>query len=100
MEKHLLSEIDFYRNALGTTWQNRYGKIIDVSDKIIIMYVNVRQIGMTNPLVIAFKRIFCNHDSTFSYRKYNDFDFFEYDKCMNCEKVVRYLRGFDESIRG
>jgi len=55
---------------------------------------------MTNPLVIAFKRIFCNHDSTFSYRKYNDFDFFEYDKCMNCEKVVRYLRGFDESIRG
>lgn len=64
------------------------------------MYVNVRQIGMTNRLVIAFKRIFCNHDSTFSYRKYNDFDFFEYDKCMNCEKVVRYLRGFDESIRG
>jgi hypothetical protein len=64
------------------------------------MYVNVRQISMTNPLVIAFKRIFCNHDSTFSYRKYNDFDFFEYDKCVNCEKVVRYLRGFDESIRG
>lgn len=80
--------------------QNRHGKIIDVSDKIIIIYVNVRQIGMTNPFIIAFKRIFCNHDSTFSYRKYNDFDFFEYDKCMNCEKVVRYLRGFDESIRG
>jgi len=64
------------------------------------MYVNVRLSHMTNPIVIAFKRILCNHESTFSYRKYNDFDFFEYDKCTNCEKVVRCLRGFDESIRG
>jgi hypothetical protein len=100
MEKNIYQKsifVGIYWVCLGLS---RNAKIIDVSDKIIIMYVNVRQIYMTNPLVIAFKRIFCNHDSTFSYRKYNDFDFFEYDKCMNCEKVVRYLRGFDESIRG
>jgi hypothetical protein len=47
-----------------------------------------------------FKRIFCKHDNTFSFRRYNDFDFFEYNKCVNCEKTLRYLRGFDESIRG
>ncbi len=55
---------------------------------------------MTNPLLIAFKRIFCNHENTFSFRRYNDFDFYEYDKCVNCEKILRYIRGFDESIRG
>ena len=27
-------------------------------------------------------------------------DFYEYDKCVNCEKILRYIRGFDESIRG
>lgn len=59
-----------------------------------------RIMGMTNPLLIGFKRIFCNHENTFSFRKYNDFDFYEYDKCVNCEKILRYIRGFDESIRG
>ncbi len=59
-----------------------------------------KNLGMTNPLLIVFKRIFCNHDDTFSFRRYNDFDFFEYCKCANCEKTLRYLRGFDESIRG
>ena len=55
---------------------------------------------MPNPFLIVFKRIFCNDDDTFSFRRYNDFDFFEYNKCANCEKTLRYLRGFDESIRG
>ena len=55
---------------------------------------------MTNPVLIVFKRIFCKHDNTFSFRRYNDFDFYEYNKCINCEKTLRYLRGFDESIRG
>jgi len=45
-------------------------------------------LGMTNPLLIVFKRIFCNHDDTFSFRRYNDFDFFEYCKCANCEKTL------------
>lgn len=64
------------------------------------MDVSVTNFGMTNPFLIVFKRIFCNHDDTFSFRRYNDFDFFEYNKCANCEKTLRYLRGFDESIRG
>ena len=63
------------------------------------MYESVTDI-MTNPLVNVFKRIFCKHDNTFSFRRYNDFNFFEFDKCINCEKTLRYLRGFDESIRG
>jgi len=74
--------------------------MICVFDKIIIIYASARYISMTNRLLIVFKRIFCTHDNTFSFRKYNDFDFFEYDKCIDCEKILRYLRGFDESIRG
>lgn len=73
---------------------------ISKADKIVIMDVSVRNFGMTNPFLIVFKRIFCNHDDTFSFRRYNDFDFFEYSKCANCEKTLRYLKGFDESIRG
>ena len=69
-------------------------------NKIVIMSVCSRNMRMTNPLLIAFKRIFCNHENTFSFRRYNDFDFYEYDKCVNCEKILRYIRGFDESIRG
>jgi len=64
------------------------------------MYVSIRNMRMTNPLLIVFKRIFCNHDNTFSIRKYKDFDFFEYNICNNCEKVLRHIQGFDESIRG
>ena len=64
------------------------------------MDVSVTNFDMTNPFLIVFKRIFCNHDDTFSFRRYNDFDFFEYNKCANCEKTLRHLRGFDESIRG
>ena len=64
------------------------------------MYESVTDMCMTNPLLIVFKRIFCKHDNTFSFRRYNDFDFFEYNKCINCEKTLRYLRGFDERIRG
>lgn len=69
-------------------------------NKIVIMSVCSTNMRMTNPLLIAFKRIFCNHENTFSFRKYNDFDFYEYDKCVNCEKILRYIRGFDESVRG
>jgi hypothetical protein len=77
-----------------------YCSSISITDKIVIMDVSVRKFGMTNPFLIVFKRIFCNHDDTFSFRRYNDFDFFEYSKCANCEKTLRYLKGFDESIRG
>jgi hypothetical protein len=31
---------------------------------------------------------------------YNDFDFNEYNKCSKCGKTLRYIKGFDEDMRG
>ncbi|MGH9979215.1 MAG: hypothetical protein ACRD8Z_25785 [Nitrososphaeraceae archaeon] len=46
------------------------------------------------------RRLFCDHVESFSFRKYNDFDFREYDQCSKCGKILRYLKGFDEDLRG
>jgi len=43
---------------------------------------------------------FCRHKDSFSFRKYNDFDFNEYEKCSKCGKTLRYIKGFDEDMRG
>ena len=48
-----------------------------------------------------FRRVFCNHKESFSFRiYYNSFDFGEYNKCSKCGKILRYLKGFDEDLRG
>jgi hypothetical protein len=46
------------------------------------------------------KKIFCSHKDVFAYRRYNDFDFVEYQMCNNCGKILNMLQGFDEDIRG
>ena len=45
-------------------------------------------------------RVFCTHKDSFSFRMYSDFNFKEYNKCSRCGKTLRYLRGFEEDIRG
>ncbi|MGD1835866.1 MAG: hypothetical protein ACPKPY_06460 [Nitrososphaeraceae archaeon] len=47
-----------------------------------------------------FLRIFCSHNESFSFRKYNDFDFKEYCKCTRCGKTLDIISGFDEDLRG
>ena len=51
-------------------------------------------------MIINFKKMFCSHRDVFAYRKYNDFDFTEYQMCSNCGKILNMLKGFDEDIRG
>ena len=51
-------------------------------------------------VIRTFRRIFCKHKESYSFRKYNDFDFIEYNKCCRCGKVLRYMNGFEEDIRG
>jgi hypothetical protein len=46
------------------------------------------------------KKIFCLHKDTFAYRKYNNFDFIEYQMCNECMKILNTLEGFDEDLRG
>ena len=46
------------------------------------------------------KKILCSHKDIYVYRKYNDFDFVEYQKCKDCNKVLNTLEGFDEDLRG
>ena len=46
------------------------------------------------------KNILCSHKDVYVYRKYNDFDFIEYQKCKDCNKVLNTLEGFDEDLRG
>ena len=48
----------------------------------------------------VFRRVFCNHEQSFSFRRYDDFNFNEYNKCCTCGKILRHLKGFDEDIRG
>ncbi len=50
--------------------------------------------------LLAFRKFFCKHDEVFSFRKYNDYDFHEYCKCSKCEKTLKWVKGFDEDIRG
>ncbi|MGE0242482.1 MAG: hypothetical protein AB7F53_00535 [Nitrososphaeraceae archaeon] len=51
-------------------------------------------------IIQLFKRMFCSHEDSFSFREYNDFDFSEYNKCSKCGKILRYFKGFDEDLRG
>jgi len=51
-------------------------------------------------IIRAIRRVFCSHEDSFSFRKYNDFDFNEYNKCSKCGKTLRYIKGFDEDMRG
>jgi hypothetical protein len=48
----------------------------------------------------ALYRVFCAHKESFSFRTYDEFNFKEYNKCSRCGKTLRYLRGFEEDIRG
>jgi hypothetical protein len=48
----------------------------------------------------TFRRIFCNHNESYSFRMYDDFDFSEYNKCCRCGKILRCMKGFEEDIRG
>ena len=46
------------------------------------------------------KRFICSHENKFAFRKYNDFDFVEYQMCDDCKKILNTIKGFDEDIRG
>jgi hypothetical protein len=46
------------------------------------------------------KQFLCPHKNVFAYRKYNDFDFVEYQMCDDCGRILNVLKGFDEDIRG
>jgi len=46
------------------------------------------------------RQLFCNHEESFAYRRYDDYDFVEYSRCSRCGKVLKSFSGFDEDIRG
>ena len=66
----------------------------------------VKNILITLPLLIkmvfqVLRRVFCTHGESFSFRLYyNDVNFKEYNKCSKCGKILRYLKGYDEDMRG
>jgi hypothetical protein len=51
-------------------------------------------------MTMNLKKILCSHKDVYVYRKYNDFDFVEYQKCKYCNKILNTLEGFDEDLRG
>lgn len=51
-------------------------------------------------MINIIKKIKCNHNNRFSFRKYDDFDYTEYYICNDCKKVLNTLKGYDEDIRG
>ena len=53
-----------------------------------------------NMVMQALQRIFCDHSESYSFRRYNEFNFEEFNTCSRCGKTLRQLRGFDEDIRG
>jgi len=55
---------------------------------------------MSKKMIKNIKRIFCTHDDKFSYRKYDDFEFREFNVCRSCGKIVNTICGYDEDIRG
>jgi len=55
---------------------------------------------MSKKMIKNIKRIFCTHDDKFSYRKYDDFEFIEFNVCRSCGKIVNTICGYDEDIRG
>jgi hypothetical protein len=56
--------------------------------------------GLIGNMIKNLKKIFCHHKDAFSYRKYSDFDFIEYQICSSCGRILNTIRGFDEDIRG
>ena len=50
--------------------------------------------------IMNLKKFICSHENTFAFRKYNDFEFVEYQMCDDCKKILNTLKGFDEDIRG
>ena len=51
-------------------------------------------------MIKRIKKIFCTHDDRFSYRKYDDLEFVEFNVFRICGKIVNSIRGYDEDIRG
>ena len=64
------------------------------------MVKNESLVKKSHMILEILRRFFCKHSDSFSFRKYNDLDFSEYNKCSNCGKVLRFLSGFEEDIRG
>ncbi|AIC17230.1 hypothetical protein [Nitrososphaera viennensis] len=50
--------------------------------------------------LLGLRQLFCDHEESFAYRKYDDFDFVEYCRCRRCGKVLKSFKGFDEDVRG
>ena len=74
---------------------------INPTDGINLYYIiEFRNTVLLESIIQIFRRIFCSHDDTFSFRVYNDFDFSEYNKCTKCGKTLGYFKGFDEDLRG
>ena len=51
-------------------------------------------------IVLGLRQIFCDHEESFAYRRYDDYDFIEYCRCAKCGKVLKSFKGFDEDMRG
>ncbi len=51
-------------------------------------------------VLFGLKQMFCDHQESFAYRRYDDFDFTEYCRCQKCGKILKSFSGFDEDIRG
>jgi hypothetical protein len=50
--------------------------------------------------VLGIRQLFCSHEESFAYRKYEEYDFVEYCRCKKCGRVLKSLKGFDEDLRG
>jgi hypothetical protein len=48
----------------------------------------------------VFRQVFCNHEESFAYRKYDEVYFVEFSNCVKCGKTLKHFRGFDEDMRG
>ena len=50
--------------------------------------------------MLGLRQLFCDHEESFAYRKYDDYDFVEYCRCARCGKVLKSFKGYDEDMRG
>lgn len=51
-------------------------------------------------MLLGIRQLFCGHEESFAYRKYDDFLFVEYSRCKRCGKVLKSFKGYDEDMRG